>query len=714
MPVLLKAGRYQEPDAATAAETYALPLPGRSGYVFGFWQIRPAARHPVEGLAHTIEDALERLAEDAVPGTNVQHRFERFLRSLNDTLAAQVRDGAWNVPVGNVHALVGVACDGKLFFSGMGDLSALFLHRRPTGHYQVFNLFRSIQTEQALPSWEKPFAVVLDGDLHAGDVLAVSNQDLQRYVNADDLNHYLATLPPASATEKIRQHFPARTDLSLLILQAADPTPGLERAAPLGEASVAHLVETEAETGRLLDDHGPSFLGLMRDRVARWKAARTEGPKRPFYVRLFSLAKTGVRLLIVLWTWGRKVGKVFARVRSVADVPRVAGEQAGKARDSLLRRVRRVPKSSLYLLAAAGALVLALAIGISALSRSQAEVKAVETYATQVRQAEERRDQANAALIYRDEARAGALLRETRALVDELPTDTPEQRETVERLRADIAAASEQIRNVVNIPDPPVAADLAEIAGADARGTTLVSDGGAVYAFGADHNVYRLDTATKSFVRIDAAQGGVGAAQSAAADNGTVLFLDDRPGLSRFDTRNRQLQVTDLRPETGTRWMDVALYGGRLYLLAPDAGQVLRYNRTETGFGPASNWIQTRTTDLSDAVSMAIDGTIFVLKPDGTVARYASGNEVGWSLHPTDPPVSAASKIWTDPDTDYVYVLEPAERRLLVYAKQSGAFLRQYRSDAFADLSDFLVDERARTAYLLSGSKLYAITLGHL
>ena len=50
----------------------------------------------------------------------------------------------------------------ELLLGVVRGVTALFLHRTPSQRYQVFNLSRSIQTEQALPTWEKAFAVVLD------------------------------------------------------------------------------------------------------------------------------------------------------------------------------------------------------------------------------------------------------------------------------------------------------------------------------------------------------------------------------------------------------------------------------------------------------------------------------------------------------------------------------------------------------------------------
>lgn len=714
MAVTLKAGRYQEPDAPTAAETVVGPLAGREGYVFGFWQVRPLPRDGSETLTRLLDEHLALLAEEVGPGANVQHKFERFLRALNDSLAVHVRDGSLSVPVGHVHAMVGVACEGALFFSGMGDLSALFLHRRSDGQYQVYNLFRSIQTEQTLPSWEKPFAVVLDGDLNPGDILCISNNDLQRQVPQDELNRYLSSLPPVSATEKIRQHFPARTDLSLLILQAIETgAHSMERAVARGESSVERLVENEAETERLLADQGPSLIGALKARLARWKETRVNGVKRPGLVRVVGAIKTVLRFAISFFVWSKKTGMALAKVRSRADFINTFKSHSHGLLETVRNRVRRVPPSSRYLLAAAGLLGIALFVGINVLSSSQAKLKADEAYRAQVVSAEEKRDQAAAALIYREDDRARALYKEVQAIADVLPTDTPERLAVADRLKADVLSGLDQIRHVVNIPNPPVAADLSAMGGDLRGGTALATFGKDLYAFGSDKKAYRYDPANKTFARVDATLGEVGTAVATVETTKDVLYLDSRPGISRFDPANKQLQVTDLKPGTNT-WADLVEYSNRLYVLSPSAGQVVRYAINDRGFDNGTNWIKAKSSDLSQAVSLAIDGTIYILRPDGTAVRFATGNEVGWALQPADPPVTGATDIWTNADSTFVYVLDPAGKRLLVYAKESGAFVSQYVSEAFTDLKDFHVDETARTLYLLSGSKLFAIAATHL
>src|SRR3989338_2000896 len=187
MSVLMKAGEYQPKSLEEVQEGISLlfPLGSRDGFVFLIARTKKE-NGDSELLSQYLSEETQRLASSFGSEANAQYRFEQFLGALNDGLASQVREGRWKVPITQFDAVVGIACDEQMFFSGTGDLTAIFLHRKPSENYQVFNLFRGIQTEQALPTWEKAFAVVLDGDLKDGDVFTICNQDLQRTIEADE------------------------------------------------------------------------------------------------------------------------------------------------------------------------------------------------------------------------------------------------------------------------------------------------------------------------------------------------------------------------------------------------------------------------------------------------------------------------------------------------------------------------------------------------
>jgi len=701
MPLLLpiKAACLQEPSAKNKPEgrVILLPLDGRNGFAFALWSLPKNQSNDV--MTALLTDHLVRLSENFGSSTNPQYRFEQFLSALNEQLAVKVKDDALQISIQDVNALVGVACEESIFLSGTGDLSALFLYRKPDQTYQVFNLFRGIQTEQSLPTWEKVFAIVLDGDLHPGDVLCLSNKDLARAISADELNSFLSALPPTGSVERIRQHFSHQSGMASLVLQVQIPPSLLttEQAKTLASVSVEHFEQTREETTRILEDQRPNVIGFFQSLRARMRPERqSNAPRKP--LRLF-LAQ---------------IGSAFASFfLSFQKSPK----SGSRIRQWILKSVDRFndfPKRSRYLLLASITAVFFLSVGILFLGNSQSAAREKKAFDDGLTQISSLRDQSMAASIYNDRQKARALLADASALLSSLRAKSTEQKTEVIHWQEDLAASLNQFNRVVNVPEPPIVGDMA-IIGTKAKGSRLARTAGFILVFGSDRRVYQWDSAQKTFSVRETAIGDVGVASAVANSEKSILFLDSRPGISRFDPVNNLLQVTNLNPASDA-WKDIAFYGGKLYVLAvkDQDGRLLRYSETGNDFSSENSWIKSKTASLADAVSVTIDGSVFILKKDGSVVRFMKGGEVGWRQETAEPAIKDATRVWTSVDSPFLYILEPSAKRLLVYHKETGVFLNQYRSDAFVNLADFLVDEPTKTLYFLAGSKLFAIQATHL
>lgn len=713
MANMLKAAQLREEsgDPKRLSVTTLRPLDGRNGFAFAVVDI--LARQPdADGPASVVLEHVERLSDAFGADAHAQHRFEQFLSALNETLAQKVAAGEWSVPIQNFNALVGIACDEQMFLSGTGDLTALFLHRTRDQRYQVFNLFRSIQTEQSLPTWEKPFAVVLDGDLHASDVFCASNRDLVRYIAAEELNAILATLPPKSAAAKLRQYFPASVDLSLLLIQSAEAA-GEELARPLASVSLEHLARTENETEAMLEDQKPRPLTSLMERMQKMRAgAKTSTISRTVWRLLISSTAVAWRMATRSLRVGAQTVVTLAKPDTRTAFVQSARERIDSGIRGLFHRFNRLPKATKSLSLAAVAILFVLAAGITVLRHAQARSAEIAAYEEQVSAVQSTIEKASGAIIYKDEDQARKLYADALALAKALPADTDDRAKTAAGLQSQIESAFNDLRHLVNIPEPTLLGDLAPNA---ATGRALVSSGASVYVLGSDKKLYLLDGAKRALGATDASVGEIGVPVSATSEDDTILALDDRPGVDRIDAENKLVQLTNVQATSGVRWTDIALYNGKLYVLEPTTGQIIKYNPASGGdYDGGTKWIRAKSTDLSDAVSMTIDATVFVLKQNGHLVRFVGGSEVGWTQGVADPAIASASDVWTSVASAYVYVLDPGTERLIVYAKDGGSLVTQYRSDAFQDLTDFLVDETNKTIYFLAGSKLYSITASHL
>ncbi len=735
MPTHIKAAHYEpeSPDEHIRGISILLPVQDRGGFVF-LLAYTKKENADSEMFLQILSEQIHRLSDSFGSEANPQHRFEQFLGALNETLSEHVREGHFVLPIQQVHALVGIASTHQMFLSGTGELTALFLHKKPSERYQIFNLFRGMQTEQSLPTWEKAFAVVLDGDLHPGDVFCVSDRDLQQAIAADELNQILTTLPPISAVEKVRQYFSHKDGCLLTIVKVSSEdrlaqTLVTKTAVLKADVSVDELQRMEDSTDHLLEDQRPKLSSFIKT-ILLWTKNQT-GTKSRILQELNARDSTTTALKRV----GRTIWRIlfFLTKRSVKHttlaIKTLSNSQERTrlqrriilTKDTGIRRLRsflgraqQVPRATQFLILGIGVAILVLVIGISFLSKSQARTETEKTYQANLATIEDLMERAAGAIIYKDEDQARSLFLNAQTLIESLATDTTERATKSEELKQDLESALDEIRHLVTIPNPPLLGDLSSL-NDGVFGNSLISSGGSLYVFGSDGRVYTFNREDKRFEVVVGDEAKASPATASTEEEGRIYVLDETGVVSLVSKEDGTLTATGV---SNTVWIDVEAYANRLYVLRPtlgsQEGQILRFNRSGSAFSGESNWITSRTVSFDNARSLAIDGNAYVLMSNGSIARFASGSEEGFDVGVVDPAITSASKLWTNPESKYLYVLEGATNRLIVFEKETGEFLVQYRSGAFTDLTNFVVDEAGYTIYLLAGSKLYSIAASHI
>lgn len=722
----------QAPDEHIRGSSLLLPLRERGGFIFLIVQTKKDYKDS-EIFFQTLTDQTRRLADSFGKESNPQHRFEQFLGALNETLAEHVRDGRWHIPIERINAVVGIATEKEMYLAGTGELYALFLHKKPSQQYQVFNLFRSLQTEQSLPTWEKTFAVVLDGDLHPGDVFCVTDKDIQRTIPSDELNHILSSLPPVGAVEKIRQYFPHKESVLLSILKVVDGNLFVQHQAPssipVADTSLENLHTTEALTDQLLDEQRPNVSTFFKKLFSIIQPKTDQRSRLLHDIQSQNMGKQiAKRIGRITWRLAsmatKYASKSFERLMHllknkeertrVKNQVQLRQEGALKSVQAILNKGKHVPTSQKYLFAGIILAVVLLVFGISTMSKSQAKVAQEKAYTEQLAAIEDLMEQAAGAVIYKDENQARSLYINAQTLIENLPTETEAQQEQTEKLLQNLQLALNEIRHLVTIPNPPLLADF-ELMTDGVFGNSLVNISGDIYVAASDGRIYSLNQSKKKFdastTRIDENVTFI----SSANEGNAIYILTEEGSVYEGSALETSLAQTTIEND---RWVDMVTYANRVYLLRSDESgnpaQIVRFNKNGSTFSEGSEWIDSNTSALTNVRSLAIDGTIYILLKNGTVHKFESGTESSWDIGIVDPPLTNATKIWTDAESEYVYILEADTQRLVVFEKNSGEFVVQYRSDSFVGLSDFIVDESGYTIYLLAGSKLFSIAPSHL
>ena len=162
-------------------------------------------------------------------------------------------------------------------------------------------------------------------------------------------------------------------------------------------------------------------------------------------------------------------------------------------------------------------------------------------------------------------------------------------------------------------------------------------------------------------------------------------------------------------PYSDSDFSDINCYQNNIYFLDKKLGQVVWYFLLK----PGENYkIGEPTLLLEKAIlanSISFDGDLWILERDA-ILKYKKG-ELKEKIKPDIfPEIQSFSKIFTNPSLPYFFILEPEEKRVLIFEK-SGKIFKQFQSEKFDNLLDFAISKDGKKIFLLNGQTIYQINL---
>jgi murein DD-endopeptidase MepM/ murein hydrolase activator NlpD len=222
------------------------------------------------------------------------------------------------------------------------------------------------------------------------------------------------------------------------------------------------------------------------------------------------------------------------------------------------------------------------------------------------------------------------------------------------------------------------------------------------------------------------------AAVEATNTQEAVYVLDKSNDIYRYQpssgTWHLEQPVADEYSQPDPLFLNVASYLNRLYILDPARNQIWRHppNQYGAGFLPGTlPWLLgPGEPDVSSGIDLAVDGAVFVLARDGTLARHQTGapDEIAhFSLAVADglSHVEGLEEVPTRPvalfagveDTP-LYVADAGRRRVVALDRRDGRLLRQWAAPDNPDFATLRgVAARDGQVYVLAGASLYRFEL---
>ncbi len=712
-PFRLKAAELSVPGSTPehlSIQTTLLSLAQSQGYIFGLTDIIHRDAETRDRLLHTIASHLEVLRSDLEKdGGNVPRRFEAMLVSMNADIFRLIETK--NISIKKTNILVGVMTAGQVFFSGTGTNHALFLHRTAERRYVVYELDAQLVTDENSP--EKPLVTVLDGELHPGDVFYAARRIPPHALSLGDLQDILVTLPPSGALERIQQFVPPTAQFGGICFHVSDDEPvgPPKKANPM--ASLSDLVETKTRTADLLGEQTPDVpqkiaLGVSAIKkffIAHRDSAVWRGVQRG---TRFAIAKVKTVLQKNQNTEHRSGSRI-----SGSDHRNAAKSMKGKIdalRHAGITAVNGASRTTKVVTVGVAILIIIVTMSIANRQAGQKTAEATVAYQSALMKIEEKRSAAEAAIIYGNTQEAQTLVTDATNLLATLPRETAAQKNKADELNKALQELLGKTRGMETVTPAKVAELPAQFAFPLVGITT---SGSAIYGVTSDAAPSRLNEVSKSLERVDVGQSPAQNITVTAAEGENILTVDMDKRLWRTTIASPAITTLTSGIDGMASIEDICSYNNNLYALSAGSGQIVKMRPQGLGFEAGTAWITAKTTDLSQAKALTVDGSVWVLTANSGVVVFASGRETPWSHAKIDPAIMKPLDIWTDLDSKYLYILDGSDGRVVVMDKEKGGIAAQYVAN-LPGVVGFVVREGENRILLTTPTAVYSYTATHL
>ncbi|MDO8583660.1 MAG: hypothetical protein Q7R83_00580 [bacterium] len=621
-------------------------------------------------------------------------RFEKVIQRLNEALSTFVETAATPIAWNRVNIFALELCEGHLCFCGVGHLTNVFLQRQNDGAFRSFDLFGSLE-QPVEPNPKKVFSSLVCGDMNPGDVLFAGTQNLERLRGELRLTDRLGTLPPVTAAVEIQQEIESREipdDFAGLIIACVElpkSAAAFVEEEPLKEKSTTSVQKMQEE-----EQAAEAFLSPTISPVTK------SGKKITFT----SLLESGRGAIANAWSsFIQRMKKPRTKpLRDPVTLASLRGMNAGVG--TFMTRKRKLT------LLAGGLVIVAAIVGTFVYRAAKKSAAEQAMWNASYDQAVDRKNRAEADLVYGNEAHALRLVNEATELLKQLDEKTNARKTAKDDLVNELAQVQTKLKHQTVVEHPTEIFSLP---------TNTTPDQAPRHLALVKNNLYLVDVAgsavvgvnpdTKEVKRIGLTSDENHVTTMTAGANGPLL-LTATGTLLAADPVSGKVKTIALGSKNAQGINSMLVYNKRLYALDPAKNMIWKYGASGDGFGAEATYLKQTNSALAESSAVTIDSNVYVGFKNGKMTRYLSGVEEVWAPNVIEPPLASVASLWTAPDTDRLIVADTAGKRIVVFRKD-GQLISQITSPDFQGPVSVTADVTLKKIYVLDGLKVFSVDL---
>lgn len=674
--------------------------------------------------------------------------FETVLAKTNAEFENFLKKEKIKVNPKAINIVVGVICKNDLVFSTVGKIKALLIHNEKAKDdsssergdkklYKITNIEEQDEIDKKV-HLNKIFSNITEGKIPPEGYLVFSNEILPEYINNKHLTKIITTLPPLSTIEhlKSRLHKTNSYVTFLAVIIKNSTTPQIKRTISKMQINVTasnsleRMNETESEAEKYLSPAGiintNRYTAFVKNIFRKVTGPREQGATTAIRDKLLFVKKHRLNFLAKLYYHLKNFFIIavniivyFSRLLAhpkelIYKISRAFQDIYNKIKLSFLGTLRwfiNLSTASKILLITFIISSMLFTYNLYYLSYTKNEQVEQQNYQETVQLIKQKQNQVEASLLYHNEEKAQQLITATAILIEQLKQFKKIDQKLIARFIEVNNEQIEKISHVVAIDNPKELANFKQLNAMASPQSIVILEQNIIVADASNSSLYQLNLIDNTISVLSSNASNID--YKAGSEDNKTLFISAGGRLTLDDEMNITT-VESLIIDNAHDITDTAYYNNRLYILSAPKNNIFRYAKS---FKTYDSWIK-EALNINDAVSLAIDGYVYILKRNGEVLKMLSGYSSEFELPIINPPFSNPRKIKLSGDSEdgYIYILEPSQNRLVVFNK-AARFILQYKIKDFNDLRDFVIlekedsdDNEIEKIILLNGTSVYEIS----
>jgi len=702
------------------------------GRLFGIFEINTPSRENSQILTQLISD-LEEIYYSQINDeqADIENILEKTLAEINLKFTQLIKEKKFYL-VGNlneytikekINFAIGVLKDEKLYLSYLNNV-ALFLIHKTKQDYKLIDIKKiaqEVKDNQVQEKNAKLFSNLINGEIKAQDYLFLCNSSFLEFITLERIQKIITSLPLHKAAEYFKNsllQFEGHNFAAIMIknfsIEDAEATPS-----PSSLVSITELNITETSTERLLE---PSFWSNLKALPLYLKHffTKKEKPSLPALEKTTSPVQTkSPTILKPIISLGKYLNTKFKKAGQglLAKTPYL-NDKINNLKVFLRLKIayfgtnlKKIPNLSKILLIIAILLVILFVYSTSYFKNQQIKNEHDQEFQKIATQIEEKKNQADSDLIYGNEDKARSEIAEAQQLLANLMVESQKQKDRQTELNKGIEEIVAKLRHITTVSEPILIADLSAQQAENINVLNLLYQNNQLLAFDSINNLgYQINLDTREIKKITCNLSDLGQIVKAKKIDDKILIYQAKNSFIQF-TGTGFLSFPVSLP-VSAKIADFASYNGRLYTLDLNTNQIYRQPKAETGYGDGVNWLRD-SMDLKNIVSLGIDTNIWLLDSTGQILKFNKGRKQNFSPKDLEPALEAPAQLITNDETNYLYILESKNKRIVVLDKE-GNLITQYFNPSFDNLKAFELVEKEKKMFVINDNKIYFFNLTHI